>query len=317
MLKDNILNLASLNCNSLRKSSKTSARDSLIRYLWQHPSKINLITLQETNAIDNSTIDTFNILFCSQQTLWNSHCGIVALDSDLVLQQIPIELYNKDYNTRIIFAKVSSLQQMFTPFYLLNIYAPASSTYLRQSFYTALLESPIFNSSTPSYTDRLFITGDLNENIHRQPPILGLRLGWIHRLKNDFVDCITDIANSLPLPTYRNGVSNHITLDFILASPSFSRSIHQGNVESLSQDWTDHALLSTSIQLDPPSTGKGYWRGNPNFSHLPEFRKELASMLTKLWPSLTTLPSDQQRWEHLKSALRRFTQQFGRRRSQW
>lgn len=318
MIKDNILNLASLNCNSLRKTSNISARNSMIRYLREHPSNLNIITLQETNAIDDATKNTFNILFRTQQTIWTSHCGIIALDPDLSLQQIPINLHNNDLNSRIIFTKVSSQQQLFTPFYLLTLYAPAHATAPRQRFFTALLDSPIFNSTSPLYTDRLFITGDFNENIHRLFKRQDGQISpWITRFKHELVDCITDVSNSLALPTYRQGASYHNTLDFILASSSFRSSIHQGEVAFVSRDWTDHALLIAHVQVDSPITGKGYWRGNPNFSRIPEFRQELASMLDNLWSSLSTLPSDQTRWEKLKSALRRFTQQFGRKRTKW
>lgn len=318
MIKDNILNLSSLNCNSLRKITNTSARDSLIRYLRQHPSSPHIITLQETNAIDHDTTTTFNMLFRSQQSLWSHHCGIVSLDSDLSFQRISIDLNNSDFNKRFIFTKVSSHNQTFASFFLLTLYAPASSTTQRRLFYTALLDSPIFTSIDPHYTDRLIITGDFNFNVYQQQSTRDrISHRWVSQLQLNFVDCITDTSSSLSLPTYRTGVSFHSTLDFIFASRSFHSFILHGDVEFVSRTWTDHALLSARIQLGSPSTGKGYWRGNPNFSYIPEFRQELVMMLNNLWPTLDTIDSLQQRWEHLKSALRRFTQQFGRQRTQW
>lgn len=319
MLKDNILNLSSLNCNSLRKRTNPSSRYSLIRFLKHHPSHLHLIALQETNAIDQTTITSFDMSFQSQQSLWTQHCGLVALDADLNLQHIPIDLStnNHDFASRFIFVKVSSRDHLFAPFYLLNVYAPASSATLRRSFFTQLLDSPIFNSTTPAYCDRLIITGDFNFNMHHHLSSESAPLQWIAQLQHNFIDCITDTSTSLALPTYRHGASYHNTLDFIFASRSFHSFIHEGSVEFVSRDWTDHALVSARIQLSPSHTGKGYWRGNPSFSRIPEFRQELASMLTDLWPSLASIDTPQLRWERLKSALRRFMQQFGRKRTHW
>ncbi|KAI7849370.1 hypothetical protein BDC45DRAFT_448778, partial [Circinella umbellata] len=94
--------------------------------------------------------------FYATQSYWTNHCGIVALSTDINITQLKV--LNDDCH---IFVRVKHTQNDFQPFFILTLYAPATSPKHRQLFYNNLYHSTIFDHNQP-YHQCLIITGDFN-----------------------------------------------------------------------------------------------------------------------------------------------------------
>ncbi|ORY95211.1 hypothetical protein BCR43DRAFT_515351 [Syncephalastrum racemosum] len=164
----------------------------------------------------------------------------------------------------------------FAPFYVLNIYAPATSPRLRRRFYATLLASPIF-ASPPSedYHTRLIIGGDFNYNYHDRSRSVNAPAAWHSMLAEAFTDL-------------------HHRHHHIL---TFAHVQTDAEVQYLERSWTDHALLSFHLDINNHTFGKGYWRGNPTFTRLKEFRRAFAQHLSHILPHVSSAPTAQLRWE--------------------
>ncbi|KAI8143098.1 Endonuclease/exonuclease/phosphatase [Fennellomyces sp. T-0311] len=279
MIRNNRLKLCSLNCNSLRKTNNPGARSSLMQFLCQQQP--HLLTLQETNAANSDIEKSFHQQLLATSSIWTPHCGLVSFSSDIKLTQIPIDL--GDNSQRVIFTSIQSKVASFQEFYVLVIYAPAtSSTTVRREFYTQLLATPIFSPNNPQYLDRLIVAGDFNYNCYLQRHRSHAPLTWHTMLQTRFVDCITEVGEPQPLPTFCRGDLYHSTIDFIFASYTLRTFPLQASVQHLSSDWSDHALLSAYVHLGTSPSGKGYWRGNPNYTYYKEFHQQFATHLSTI-----------------------------------
>ncbi|KAI8139863.1 Endonuclease/exonuclease/phosphatase [Fennellomyces sp. T-0311] len=251
LLKNNELSIASINCNGLLKAEKIH----LIRHLRQQQPHI--ITLQETHIKTTEKEQTFHQYFGATQSFWTEHCGIVSLNADINLTQI-----NTFNCPRHILTRVEHRHNPFLPFYILTIYAPAGTTTERQSFYSALCASPILDQQQP-YRQRLIITGDFNYSYQRTDYHRNAPPEWFAMLQDEFFNCINPNPLDRPLPTFCRGDFTMSTIDYIFASPSFKNTVKAREVSYIANSWSDHALLLTTFKMGPPTSGKGYWRGNP------------------------------------------------------
>lgn len=220
------------------------------------------------------------------------------------------------YSSRTIYARISSASDLFSPFYLLVIYAPASSARERRFFFDRLLSSPVFSRSDTIPPDRLIIAGDFNYNCHHDDYHRQTSTAWHLMLKEFFFDCIANVDEELPLPTFRRVTSTAplliTSLPVIpLAHPSYPRRFTNFRRIGLT------TLFFCAHYSWTPKTGKGYWRGNPYYTRLKPFRQAFARLLDNLHPSLSSRGSPQLQWDILKSELRRFMQSFGRQHCDW
>ncbi|KAG2216485.1 hypothetical protein INT45_001811 [Circinella minor] len=192
--------------------------------------------------------------------------------------------------------------------------ATTSSLRERHQFFEYLQSSLIFTNTTLPYTDRLIIAGDFNYNCYSTEHHNHISTSWCAMLNTNFIDCINDTMAQPPLPTYRHGDTYFSTLDFIFASRSLRPLISRATVQNICKAWSDHSILSSFINMGDSPRGKSYWRGNPSFTQIKEFRQELAQHLSKIRPKLATQHSIQEAWEVLKKELQQFMQRFGRQR---
>ncbi|KAI9003753.1 hypothetical protein CLU79DRAFT_98913 [Phycomyces nitens] len=81
------ISIATLNCNSLAKTSDPTHHSDLIRFLRQTSSDI--IALQETYA-STSLTQIIHTQFHASSLLWEYRCGLVSLSPLLSLERIPI-----------------------------------------------------------------------------------------------------------------------------------------------------------------------------------------------------------------------------------
>lgn len=157
------INIGSLNCRSLTKPSQPTTSSEFIRYL--RIQSLDIITLQETHASDPELQQILNMKFQTNLAIWSHHCGIVSLNPLILLSSI---------DQRIIACTVSHIDQIFEPFELVTLYAPATAVPRREFFHQALqllIFSDIHRSPqdefqvddyTPNsrFNHRLLITGD-------------------------------------------------------------------------------------------------------------------------------------------------------------
>ncbi|KAG1455259.1 hypothetical protein G6F55_007172 [Rhizopus delemar] len=92
------------------------------------------------------------------------------------------------------------------------------------------------------------------------------------------------------------------------------------DVEFLNSEWTDHALLQVTLKTDVLfDTGPGIWRANPVYTNIKEYRKNLASILTRLYDEEVASSdfSSQVLWDLVKDRVKQFTRRFGRQHVDW
>ncbi|KAI9315584.1 hypothetical protein BX666DRAFT_1837758, partial [Dichotomocladium elegans] len=114
------------------------------------------IALQETHASSLDIINNFNTRFQTQSALWTPSCGLVALSSSYTLTRIPIPEAD-----RALLTRVDHTAGRCDAFFVLVLYAPASSPSARHRFFSDLLTFLPF-SGNESILDRLIIAGDFN-----------------------------------------------------------------------------------------------------------------------------------------------------------
>ncbi|KAG2212516.1 hypothetical protein INT45_003110 [Circinella minor] len=189
----------------------------LIRHIKEQQPHI--ITLQETHISTPFNQERFGNYFGATQAFWTHSCGIISTCSDICITQLHIL-----EDDRHLFTRVEHLQQAFTPFYLLTIYAPSASPTLRHRFFTKLYHSPIFDPPL-TYSQRMIITGDFNYSYQRPDLHRNAPPEWFAMLTNNFFQCINNESETTPLPTFRRGNSTS-TIDYIFASaPTFQNTI--------------------------------------------------------------------------------------------
>ncbi|KAG0809084.1 hypothetical protein G6F20_009055 [Rhizopus arrhizus] len=112
--------------NNANKQSK------FIRYL--RSLNFDIMTFQETHVSDN-ILSLVNAQFQAQHSLWSRHCGIVSFSPSFVFStNLTPE------NDRTLLTKVTHPHNAFVPFYVLVVYAPATSDQHRSQFFNQLFD---------------------------------------------------------------------------------------------------------------------------------------------------------------------------------
>lgn len=128
------LNFASLNANSIIKNNKKQIQSNYIRYLRSR--NFSILCLQESHADSDTKITSLNMQFQSVQAHWTKHLGIMSFSADFQVNLIETQhLYNSN---RYQLCQVSHPHNFYDKFYILNLYAPASSTRERREFFHQL-----------------------------------------------------------------------------------------------------------------------------------------------------------------------------------
>ncbi|KAI8330151.1 hypothetical protein EDC96DRAFT_414657, partial [Choanephora cucurbitarum] len=141
------------------------------------------LAFQETLA-SPSIIPVLNTQFQAHQSLWTSNCGIVSFSSSY--QFSPDLLPDDD---RVILTKVTNPHNLFPPFFILVVYAPASSGRERKTFFNHLLDS-LNLPSLDVDSERLFIAGDFNYSYLRPNLFSSTSERWISFLDERFTNTL-------------------------------------------------------------------------------------------------------------------------------
>ncbi|KAI9358469.1 hypothetical protein BD770DRAFT_294451, partial [Pilaira anomala] len=119
---------------------------------------------QETQAKTPEIVNSLNIHFQPQYSIWTKHVGIVSLSSDYQITTINTShLFVED---RFQLCRIDHPQKFYESFYILNIYAPANIHQHRRDFFTQLTNMLYAIQDTIDFT-RLIISGDFNYSLLR------------------------------------------------------------------------------------------------------------------------------------------------------
>ncbi|KAK4521701.1 uncharacterized protein ATC70_004235 [Mucor velutinosus] len=297
---------ASLNSNSLVKVGHPQTQSPYLRHL--RLQQFNIISLQETHATD-TTITSIELQLQAQQYLWTYYCGIVSYSSGYILTKIATSyLYESD---RYILCKVHHPHSFYEPFYILNLYAPATSDHCpRQEFFESIYNLLSTLSETIDL-ERLLLSGDFNydyvRDITNATRIVKTSLNWLGYLEQHFHNCL--ILNDMDsVPIYQHASS---TIDFIFAGQALRHLLSDANVGFLSLSWSDHAILEVTLKLGKSKLGPELWRGNPCYANNLTFQKQLAEKINATMDIIAVDMTPQDKWEQIKRVTKKVIQKFG------
>ena len=256
--------------------------------------------------------------FQAKHSVWTQHCGIVVFNPDLLISDI-----TKSECGRRISIKVTHSTGIFDPVYITVVYAPASRQ-ARFPFLTnlsRLLSSD--NASLPN-PSRHILLGDLNYT-HPSSTSSSFRRNqapseWIRFVTNNFKDGVTPDRSSSQ-PTFCRGVQQSC-IDYIFLSNDIAPLRSNGRVTYINPSWTDHFLLTSTVQLmsassidTTKSTGKGHWRAHPKLAMDPKFCHKLHAALMVTTSALSPSSSPQERWEEFKATATQVAQAHSRKKA--
>jgi exonuclease III len=294
--KNLLLNIASLNCNSIVKANNPKKRSKFIRYL--RSLNFDIMTLQETHvSYDNLAI--INTQFQAKSSIWTRDCGIISFNPAFVLSNNlnPIE------DSRIILTKVTHPHHAYAPFWVLVLYAPASSNQPRKKFFTKVLHL-LQNTSLDLDLDRILILGDFNYSYLRSNLFSQTSIDWVSFLNNRFSNALS-IGDLQEMPTFRRNDSIYSTIDYIFVSNVLRNHIQESDLHKLDSDWTDHSLLSTKLVMGTLPNGPGLWRANPLIVRNPQYQQYLQHQLHDILLQTPSVWTPQMKWDHIKVQVKK------------
>ncbi|EIE78298.1 hypothetical protein RO3G_03002 [Rhizopus delemar RA 99-880] len=302
-----ITDTAHLDSSSSVKSNNTNKQSKFIRYL--RSLNFDIMTFQETHVSDN-ILSLINTQFQAQHSLWSRHCGIVSFSPSFVFStNLTPE------NDRTILTKVTHPHNAFAPFYVLVIYAPATSGQHRSQFFDQLfdlLHSPTLDINL----DRLVITGDFNYSYQRPHLSSQTSLQWVSFLDDHFYNALQK-DDLHELPTFRRNDNILSTIDYIFVSQSWCSKVTESNIHKLDASWSDHSLLSITCCIGSSPSGPGLWRGNPLLARNPAYQQYLRQHLEYILPKLPSEWSAAKSWDHIKRQVKKITRTFAVDYTNW
>ncbi|CEP15119.1 hypothetical protein [Parasitella parasitica] len=308
-------NSAPPSVHDLVKAGHPTTQSSYLRHLSLQ--QYTILSLQETHATE-TTIPTIQMQLKAQQYLWTYYCGIASFSTDFILTHIATDhLYESE---RHILCKVHHPHNFYEPFYIINIYAPASSNNKeRQEFYQSLYNMLTSLSDTIDL-ERLIISGDFNydysRDIAKVPRIVKTTLEWLCYLEQHFHNCLV-YNNMNVLPTYQHGSTTHSTIDYVFAGSGLRHLVNDAAISFPPPAWSDHAVLEVSFKLGKSKLGPGLWRGNPAYANNQDFQQQLETRINTVMASLTDSTSPQDQWELIKRTTKQVIKKFGVKHVNW
>ncbi|KAG1145417.1 hypothetical protein G6F37_005710 [Rhizopus arrhizus] len=202
------------------------------------------MTFQETHTTTDH-VNFINVQFQAPQSLWTRHCGLLPFSSNYQLSDNLIPS-----SPRIILSEISHPQNFYAPFHVLVVYTPAS---------TANIDP-----------HRIIILGDINYSYHRLKLSTQTSLKWVSYLEESFYNVMHSGDNS-NIPTFHRNDGIYSTIDYIFISNQMRPMLRSTDIHRLHSSWTDHQLLSLSINLGQNPTGFSLWRANPILAQQKEY----------------------------------------------
>lgn len=153
------------------------------------------------------------------------------------------------------------------------------------------------------------------------PPLSRSQWLWHALLLRYFNETTHKLTTRPQPPTFRRG-SNKTTIDYIFAAPHLVEFVSNSDIEFISNVWTDHALLSITLQFRCAEHGKGLWRANPALAQNPYFINKLYAALNDFHNQIEQnpterQPSPQELWDQIKSLTRQVALRCSRSKAEW
>ncbi|KAG0807321.1 hypothetical protein G6F20_010457 [Rhizopus arrhizus] len=250
------------------------------------------MTFQETHVSDN-TLSIINTQFQARYSLWTRHCGIVSFSPSFIFSDNLAPEHD-----RVILTKVKHPYNAFAPFWLLVLYAPATSGRQRQQFFDQVLHL-LHNQDLDINFDRLFITGDFNYSYLRPQLSSQTSIQWVSFLEDHFYNALMN-DDLHELPTFKRNDTTYSTIDYIFVNQAFRTQVIASNLHKLNASWTDHSLLSVTCCLGPSPSGPGLWRGNPLLARKPAYQHYLRQHLDHILLNIHSGWTAQKKWDFVK-----------------
>ncbi|KAG1522711.1 hypothetical protein G6F52_005627 [Rhizopus delemar] len=247
-----------------RKSHNPKQQSRFIRYL--RSLQQDIMTFQETH-ISDTTRSFINTQFQARYSM-TYHCGIVSFNPSFILSDNMMPEHD-----RMILTKVTHSSHAFAPFFILVLYAPASSGRQRQQFFDQVFEL-LHAQDLDINFDRLLITGDFNYSYARSSLSSQTSLQWISFLEDHFYNTLKKDGLH-ELPTFRRNESIFSTIDYIFVSQAWCLAVMASNLHKLNASWTDHSMLSVTCCVGTSPSGPGLWRGKPILARKSAFQQYL------------------------------------------
>ena len=313
------MKIGSINCRTIYKNNNLQHTDNFIRYLRQQ--QLNILLCQETNiplhSFDKIT-QSLNMKFQAHQTLWTKYCGIINLS-----QSQNMKLIQQSDDQRFLLVKISWSDESIQPFFILNLYAPASNAVDRNVFFSSILHQLESLDSSNTIIQNLFIAGDFNlsfdNNTYHNTRRSNVPHHFLRFMLSQFEDCINYVEDNISYRSTFRRADSSTCIDYMFANKSIHNNCNNGNVEYMNKEWTDHALLSINFTVGTSSTGKGLWRANPNLVKNPAYAHKLNEQIEKYITNKLSKynNSPQEKWDLLKKMVKKVTQNFCKNRCQW
>ncbi|KAI8071157.1 uncharacterized protein B0P05DRAFT_573226 [Gilbertella persicaria] len=283
-----------------------------------------MYAFRETNLslpdFKNSTVP-LSYKLQAYQSIWTTKCDLVNNNRHLQMDHVK----TSDDN-RIIVPKFSVTGEAgIHPFYIFNIYAPASNVdNARIRFFQLLMDFIDSLDSSLDIMSSMIVVGDFNfsfEPIHISGSHSSRPKKFMSLIAANFSDCLNskdddDFYNYFP--TFRRGKSMSC-IDYIFAGGNIRRYVTGSELEFLSPKLTDHALLTTSLRFGYANTGKGLWRADPYLatknSYCHKIQTSISHFMTKVLANTTYSP--QLQWDRFKGYVRKITQNYYSNRASW
>ncbi|KAI8646509.1 hypothetical protein BD408DRAFT_399619 [Parasitella parasitica] len=247
------LHLATLNSRSLVKLHNPSAISPFLRYL-RHTDN-DIFVVQETNLVNERQQDRLNTMFQAKSSTWTHYCGIVSVNPAEFVIISPPTLTGPD--GRYILTSIKSTANASSPIaHILGIYAPAAPK-LRCPLFAELAANSAIRNTLQQPEVPVFILGDFNYNISDNLP--SHYNAWLWLLQGYFVDFLKES----PLPTFLSTQGVRKWLDYIYCSDYYHSQVCFTNLEPVPYAWTDHSLLSVTVNIQGNGRGPGNWKANP------------------------------------------------------
>ncbi|KAI8364596.1 Endonuclease/exonuclease/phosphatase, partial [Blakeslea trispora] len=314
--KQILCKLASLNANGLVKTTNNSTPSSYLRFL--RLQDFSILCFQETHASTPATIDNLNIRLQPTHSFWTPHVGIVSFSLDFYIDIVDTSAYF--ISPRFQLCKISHPLKFYDPFYILNIYAPVSPSSERREFYSKLAEMLQHLRTTIPF-DNLVILGDFNYS-HLRPSTLDREtsLEWRTLLDTNFFNCMC--LNKLQdVPTFQRtrgpNSTVHSVIDYIYAGTTLHQSQIASPITHLAPSWSDHTILSATIQMGISKISGGLWRANPAYTRHKAFRDKVQRTITKIVCHPPEGVSPQLLWEQVKEATGNLAKKYGIKHTCW
>jgi exonuclease III len=161
------IRIGSLNCRTIFKSYNERRANNLMRYL--RLQTLDILACQETSITRHSFTETVTKLqykFHAHQSIWTTKCVLINNNRNLNMETV-----KTSSDDRFILAKFTvNGEPDITPFYVPNIYAPASNVdQARIIFYSDLMN---FLTNLETHLDimaSLVLLGDFNFSFKKDP----------------------------------------------------------------------------------------------------------------------------------------------------